>query len=191
MGKDGSQAMGTTTGRMKPEPDSKPEPEHTTTQEDARGLRLSCVRLTQTQSWCYHEGSYGYNPEYGSTHILTLASSANATHTKTDHNDGSNFNKTAAAGVTTFWKIRTGGQSTLPDREHRPHLQRQAERRQADRHGQLPRDGGDEDGGALRRRAISAVRRGRERALGAIQGVIVVCPLSFVRLAMDQFFFYS
>ena len=98
---------------MKPEPDSKPEPEHTTTQEDARGLRLSCVRLTQTQSWCYHEGSYGYNPEYGSTHILTLASSANATHTKTDHNDGSNFNKTAAAGVTTFWKIRTSGESQV------------------------------------------------------------------------------
>merc|ERR1711924_280570 len=84
------------------------------------------------------------------------------------------------------WRV-TGGQSTLPDREHRPHPQRQAERRHADRHGQLPRDGGDEDGGPLRRRAISAVRRGRERALGAIQSVIVVCPLSFVRLAMDQF----
>merc|ERR1711977_198206 len=71
------------------------------------------------------------------------------------------------------WRV-TGGQSTLPDREHRPHPQRQAERRHADRHGQLPRDGGDEDGGALRRRAISAVRRGRERALGAIQSVPVV-----------------
>ena len=52
----------------------------TTQEEDA--FDLSRVQLTQTQDWCYHEGSYGYNPEYGSTHILTLASSANATPMK-------------------------------------------------------------------------------------------------------------
>ena len=75
---------------------------------------LSRVQLTQTQDWCYHEGSYGYNPEYGSTHILTLAGSADATHTKTDYNDGSNVNKTAEAGVTTFWEIQTRGQADVP-----------------------------------------------------------------------------
>ena len=76
---------------------------------------LSRVQLTQTQDWCYHEGSYGYNPEYGSTHILTLAGSADATHTKTDYNDGSNVNKTAEAGVTTFWEIQTRGQADVPE----------------------------------------------------------------------------
>merc|ERR1719174_2886321 len=64
---------------------------------------LSRVQLTQTQDWCYHEGSYGYNPEYG------------ATHTKTDYNDGSNVNKTAEAGVTTFWEIQTRGQADVPE----------------------------------------------------------------------------
>merc|ERR1719198_2138033 len=64
---------------------------------------LSRVQLTQTQDWCYHEGSYGYNPEYGATHI------------KTDYNDGSNVNKTAEAGVTTFWEIYTSGQADVPE----------------------------------------------------------------------------
>merc|ERR1719271_1630995 len=64
---------------------------------------LSRVQLTQTQDWCYHEGSYGYNPEYGST------------HTKTDYNDGSNVNKTAEAGVTTFWEIHTSGEADVPE----------------------------------------------------------------------------
>ena len=37
-------------------------------------LQTVLAQLTQTQDWCYHEGSYGHNPEYGATHILTLGS---------------------------------------------------------------------------------------------------------------------
>ncbi len=46
----------------------------TTQEEDA--FDRSRVQLTQTQDWCYHEGSYGHNPEYGATHILTLGTDA-------------------------------------------------------------------------------------------------------------------
>ena len=75
----------------------------TTQEEDA--FDRSRVQLTQTQDWCYHEGSYGHNPEYGATHILTLG---------TDADDGANVNKSAAAGAITFWKISTRGESYVP-----------------------------------------------------------------------------
>ena len=75
----------------------------TTQEEDA--FDRSRVQLTQTQDWCYHEGSYGHNPEYGATHILTLG---------TDYDDGANVNKSAAAGAITFWRISTRGESYVP-----------------------------------------------------------------------------
>ena len=75
----------------------------TTQEEDA--FDRSRVQLTQTQDWCYHEGSYGHNPEYGATHILTLG---------TDYDDGANVNKSAAAGAITFWHIHTSGESDVP-----------------------------------------------------------------------------
>ncbi len=53
----------------------------TTQEEDA--FDRSRVQLTQTQDWCYHEGSYGHNPEYGATHILTLGTDAPHTVTTT------------------------------------------------------------------------------------------------------------
>ena len=71
------------------------------------------MQLTQTQDWCYHEGSYGHNPEYGETHILTLGSN-NTAHTTTDYDDGANVNKSAAAGAITFWHIHTSGESDVP-----------------------------------------------------------------------------
>ena len=75
----------------------------TTQEEDA--FDLSRVQLNKTQDWCYHEGSYGHNPEYGATHILTLG---------TDYDDGANVNKSAAAGAITFWHIHTSGESDVP-----------------------------------------------------------------------------
>ena len=82
----------------------------TTQEEDA--FDRSRVQLTQTQDWCYHEGSYGHNPEYGATHILTLGT--DAPHTVTDYDDGANVNKSAAAGAITFWRISTRGESYVP-----------------------------------------------------------------------------
>ena len=83
----------------------------TTQEEDA--FDLSRVQLNKTQDWCYHEGSYGHNPEYGETHILTLGSN-NTVHTTTDYDDGANVNKSAAAGAITFWHIHTSGESDVP-----------------------------------------------------------------------------
>ncbi len=80
----------------------------TTQEEDA--FDRSRVQLTQTQDWCYHEGSYGHNPEYGATHILTLGTDA----PHTDYDDGANVNKSAAAGAITFWRISTRGESYVP-----------------------------------------------------------------------------
>merc|ERR1711939_1078745 len=74
--------------------------EMTTQEEDA--FDLSRVQLNKTQDWCYHEGSYGHNPEYGETHIVT------------DYDDGANVNKSAAAGAITFWRISTRGESYVP-----------------------------------------------------------------------------
>ena len=82
-----------------------------TQEEDA--FDLSRVQLNKTQDWCYHEGSYGHNPEYGATHILTIGSNKTA-HTTTDYDDGANVNKSAAAGAVTFWKISTRGESNVP-----------------------------------------------------------------------------
>ena len=82
----------------------------TTQEEDA--FDLSRVQLNKTQDWCYHEGSYGHNPEYGATHILTLGT--DAPHTVTDYDDGANVNKSAAPGATKFWQISTSGQSYVP-----------------------------------------------------------------------------
>ena len=82
----------------------------TTQEEDA--FDLSRVQLNKTQDWCYHEGSYGHNPEYGATHILTLGT--DAPHTVTDYDDGANVNKSAAAGAITFWRISTRGESYVP-----------------------------------------------------------------------------
>ena len=59
--------------------------------------------LTETDSWCYHEGSYGHNPEYGSTHTLTLAEQG-AEHTTTDYDDnGGNVRKSAASAESLFF----------------------------------------------------------------------------------------
>ncbi len=81
----------------------------TNQEEDA--FDRSRVQLTQTQDWCYHEGAYGHNPEYGATHILTLGSN-NTAHT--DYDDGANVNKSAAKGAITFWRISTRGESYVP-----------------------------------------------------------------------------
>ena len=83
----------------------------TTQEEDA--FDLARVQLNKTQDWCYHEGSYGHNPEYGATHILTLGSN-NTAHTTTDYDDGANVNKSAAKGAITFWRISTRGECYVP-----------------------------------------------------------------------------
>ena len=73
---------------------------------------LSLVKLSETDSWCYHEGSYGHNPEYGSSHILTYGSVTD--HTKTDFESGGNFRKSAVPEVQTFWHIQTTGECMVP-----------------------------------------------------------------------------
>jgi hypothetical protein len=80
-------------------------------------IDLSCVALNETQSWCYHEGSHGHNPEYGNTHTLTRTrnKSFNGSHTKVDYEDNlCGVEKTTVAGVETFWKIHTAGESNVP-----------------------------------------------------------------------------
>ena len=73
---------------------------------------LARVKLNEMDSWCYHEGSYGHNPEFGSTHTL---SSAAAAHTKTDYDDkGGNVRRSEANGATTFWRIHTTGEAQVP-----------------------------------------------------------------------------
>ena len=73
---------------------------------------LSLVKLSETDGWCYHEGSYGHNPEYGSSHILTYGNVTD--HTKTDFESGSNFRKSGVLEVQTFWQIQTTGESMVP-----------------------------------------------------------------------------
>ena len=71
--------------------------------------------LTETDSWCYHEGSYGHNPEYGSTHTLTIAATGGE-HTKTDYEDAiGNVRKSAASGAQEIWRIHTTGQAMVPE----------------------------------------------------------------------------
>lgn len=83
---------------------------------------LSRVKLNETDSWCYHEGSYSHNPEYGSTHTLSHmggggcggALQGEQCHTKTDYEQGGNVRKSAAKGAKTFWRIHTAGESQVP-----------------------------------------------------------------------------
>ena len=79
---------------------------------------LSRVKLNHTQNWCYHEGSHGHNPEYGSTHILTIGD-VDGEHTSpsigSGPESGSYFDKTPVAGVTTFWEIHTSGEAMVPE----------------------------------------------------------------------------
>ena len=78
---------------------------------------LSRVKLNETDNWCYHEGSYSHNPEYGSTHTLTAArKSDGGAHTKTDYEDNiGNVRRSEAEGVETFWRIHTTGESQVPE----------------------------------------------------------------------------
>ena len=87
---------------------------------------LARVTLNEMDSWCYHEGSYGHNPEFGSTHTLSAihesngkpsarAATAAAAHTKTDYDDkGGNVRRSEANGATTFWRIHTTGEAQVP-----------------------------------------------------------------------------
>ena len=84
-------------------------------QQMALVFELSRVKLNETQSWCYHEGSHGHNPEYGSTHTLTIAQNGSvAEHTSVEYQQNSNVNKSPVAGVLTFWEIHTTGESMVP-----------------------------------------------------------------------------
>jgi len=47
------------------------------------------VVLEKTQDWCYHEGSYGHNPEFGKETVLKLDD-------------------------VIFWKISTSGEAMVP-----------------------------------------------------------------------------
>ena len=81
----------------------------------------SRVRLNETQKWCYHEGSYSHNPEYGNTHTLTWSKDGrigeppySGEHLKVDHEQNGNFERPPVASVETFWKIHTSGESMVP-----------------------------------------------------------------------------
>jgi hypothetical protein len=83
---------------------------------------LSRVRLNETQKWCYHEGSYGHNPEYGNTHTLTWSKDGrigeppySGDHLKaTSQEQNGNFERAPVASVQTFWKIHTSGEDRVP-----------------------------------------------------------------------------
>ena len=73
---------------------------------------LSRVRLNETQKWCYHEGSYGHNPEYGNTHTLTWSKDGrkgeppySGDHLKAPSHEQNGTERAPVASVQTFWKI--------------------------------------------------------------------------------------
>ena len=73
------------------------------------------MKLNETDNWCYHEGSYSHNPEFGSTHTLSATRESAAAHTKTDYDDkGGNVRRSEAEGATTFWRIHTTGEAMVP-----------------------------------------------------------------------------
>ena len=98
------------------------EGEGTSTPGNGVDFDLSRVRLNETQKWCYHEGSYGHNPEYGNTHTLTWSKDGcngeppySGDHLKApSHEQNGNFERAPVASVQTFWKIHTSGEYQVP-----------------------------------------------------------------------------